>query len=128
NASGSSGQSLGAGNDLNDPNFTTYTNGIVGNDSDLAFRLSGSYRLPYDISLAATLVSNRGYPYVSTYSVTRALALASPSAVALTRATQTVLLSARGDERLQAVNLVDLRISRAFRFGNRKIEPQIDIF
>jgi hypothetical protein len=126
NASGSSGQSLGAGTDLNDPNFTTYTNGIVGNDSDLAFRLSGSYRLPYDISLAATLVSNRGYPYVSTYSVTRALATA--AGTALTRATQTVLLSARGDERLQAVNLVDLRISRAFRFGNRRIEPQIDIF
>jgi len=127
NASGSSGQSLGAGNDLNDPNFLTYTNGIVGNDSDLAFRLSGSYRLPWEISLAATLVSNRGYPFVSTYSVTRALAAA--AGATLTRATQTVLLSERGDERLKAVNLVDLRISRAFRFAqNRKIEPQIDIF
>jgi hypothetical protein len=125
NASGSSGQS--GTNDLNDPNFTTFTNGIVGNDSDLAFRLSGSYRLPWDISLAATLVSNRGYPFVSTYSVTRALATA--AGVALTRATQTVLLSDRGDERLKAVNLVDLRISRAFRFAERRrIEPQIDIF
>ena len=126
-ASGSSGQSLGAGNDLNDPNFTTYTNGIVGNDSDLAFRLSGSYRLPWDVSLAATLVSNRGYPFISTYSVTRAAAAA--AGVALTRASQTVILSDRGDERLNAVNLIDLRISRAFRFDQRrKIEPQIDIF
>src|SRR4051794_31420745 len=74
NATG--GQSLNAGNDLNDPNFLTFANGIVGNDSDLAFRLSGSYRLPWDLSLAATLVSNRGYPFVSTYSVTRALATA----------------------------------------------------
>jgi hypothetical protein len=121
------GQSLGAGNDLNDPNFLTYADGIVGNDSDLAFRLSGSYRLPYDISLAGTLVSNRGYPYVSTYTVSRATAAA--SGVALTRASQTVFLSARGDERLKAVNLVDMRISRAFRFaGNRRIEPQMDIF
>ena len=124
---GTAGQSLGAGNDLNDPNFLTYSNGIVGNDSDLAFRLSGSYRLPYDISLAATLVSNRGYPYVSNYSVSRALATA--AGVALTRSSQVVLLGQRGDERLQAVNLVDLRISRAFRFDQkRKIEPQIDIF
>ena len=45
NTTGASGQS--ATNDLNDPNFTTFSNGIVGNDSDLAFRLSGSYRLPY---------------------------------------------------------------------------------
>ena len=123
----STGQSLNNGNDLNDPNFTTFSNGIVGNDSDFAFRLSGSYRLPADISLAATLVSNRGYPYVSTYSVSRALATA--AGVALTRASQTVLLGQRGDERLQAVNLVDLRISRAFRFDQkRKIEPQLDIF
>ncbi len=124
---GTGGQSLNAGNDLNDPNFLTYSNGIVGNDSDLAFRLSGSYRLPYDISLAATLVSNRGYPYVSNYSVSRALATA--AGVALTRSNQVVLLGQRGDERLRAVNLVDLRISRAFRFDQkRKIEPQIDIF
>src|SRR3954470_848570 len=74
NTTGASGQS--ATNDLNDPNFLTFANGIVGNDSDLAFRLSGSYRLPYEISVAATLVSNRGYPFVSTYSVTRALASA----------------------------------------------------
>jgi hypothetical protein len=126
NAATVTGQSLGNGNDLNDPNFTTYTNGIVGNDSDLAFRLSGSYRLPWDLSAAATLVSNRGYPYISTYTVTRALAAA--AGVALTRANQVVVLSQRGDERLDAVNLVDLRISRAFRFSQRRIEPQIDIF
>jgi hypothetical protein len=124
NTTGASGQS--GTNDLNDPNFTTFSNGIVGNDSDLAFRLSGSYRLPYEISLAATLVSNRGYPFVSNYTVTRAAALA--AGVALTRATQPVILSDRGDERLKAVNLVDLRISRAFRFANRRIEPQADIF
>jgi hypothetical protein len=124
NTTGASGQS--GTNDLNDPNFTTFSNGIVGNDSDLAFRLSGSYRLPYDISLAATLVSNRGYPFISNYTVTRAAAQA--AGVALTRASQVVILSDRGDERLKSVNLVDLRISRAFRFASRRIEPQVDIF
>ena len=33
-------------NDLNDPNVTLYPNGIIGNDSEVAFRLSGSYELP----------------------------------------------------------------------------------
>ena len=49
-------------------------------------------------------------------------------AVTLTRASQTVPLSQRGDERLPNVTLIDLRISRAFRFGSRSITPQLDIF
>jgi len=129
NASGlGSGQILtGNGSDLNDPNATVFPSGIVGNDSKVAFRLSGSYRAPYDISIAGSLVSNTGYPYVSTYSVTRALAAA--AGVALTRASQTVFLSDRGDERLPSGTLIDLRISRSFRFGqNRRIEPTFDIF
>jgi len=123
-----SGQTLtGNNSDLNDPNLTLYTNGIVGNDSLVAFRLSGSYRAPYDINVAGSLVSNTGYPFVSTYSVTRAAAAA--AGVALTRANQTIFLSQRGDERLPAVTLIDLRISRSFRFGNgRRIEPTFDIF
>jgi outer membrane receptor protein involved in Fe transport len=117
----------GNGSDLNDPNATLYTNGIVGNDSLVAFRLSGSYRAPYDIAIAGSLVSNSGYPFVSTYSVTRAAAAA--AGVSLTRASQTVFLSQRGDERLPSVTLIDLRISRPFRFANgRRIEPTFDIF
>ena len=124
----SSGQTLtGNNSDLNDPNLTRYTNGIVGNDSLVAFRLSGSYRAPSEINVAGSLVSNTGYPLVSTYSVTRAAATA--AGVALTRANQTIFLSQRGDERLPAVTLIDLRISRSFRFANgRRIEPTFDIF
>jgi hypothetical protein len=134
NTGGVNGGALGSGqvqpptngSDLNDPNATVFRNGIVGNDSPVAFRLSGSYRGPYDISIAGSLVSNSGYPFVSTYSVTRALATA--AGVSLTRANQTVFLSDRGDERLPSVTLMDLRISRSFRFGNRRIEPTFDIF
>jgi len=114
------------GADLNDPNVTLYPNGIVGNDSQWAFRLSGSYHLPYDFSFAGTLISNQGYPYVSTFSVSKTLA--ATQGVALTRATQTVLLSNRGDERFPNVTSMDLRLSRAFRFGARRITPQLDIF
>jgi hypothetical protein len=124
NAAG--GQSLGNGNDLNDPNFLTFANGLVGNDSDLAFRLSGTYELPGKVSLAGSLVSNAGYPYVSTYAVTRANA--SSVGVNLTRASQTVLLSQRGDERLPTMTLVDFSVSRTFRFGSRRIVPRFDIF
>src|SRR5205823_10145128 len=64
------------------------------------------YGLPPFISVAGSLVSNGGYPYISTYSVTRAAAAA--AGVSLTRASQTIYLSSRGDERLPAVTLVDL--------------------
>jgi hypothetical protein len=116
---------LTQGTDLNDPNVTLYERGVVGLDSTVGFRLSGSYLLPGDLSLAGSLVANSGYPFVSTYQVTR------PSvapAVALTRASQTVPLSQRGDERLPNVTLMDLRLSRAFRVGGRSITPQLDIF
>ncbi len=127
NSGTGSGQSLGNGTDLNDPNYTSFGEGIVGNDSKVAFRLSGIYHAPWDVIVSGSLVANGGYPYVSTFSVSRALAAA--SGVALTRGSQTVLLSTRGDERLDTVTLVDLRLSRAFRFpGGRSIEPQLDIF
>jgi hypothetical protein len=114
------------GGDLNDPNFTQYTNGIVGYDSKVAFRLSGSYEFPYKINLAGSLVSNGGYPYISTYTLTQTLA--AQQGIALTRASQVILLSDRGDERLPSTTLVDLRISRAFAFGARRISPQFDIY
>jgi len=119
----SSGQS--STQDLNDPNNTRFANGVVGNDSKVAFRLSGSYQFPQSILLAGSLISNGGYPYYSSYSITRASVA---PAVALTRASQVIPLSARGDERLPAVTMVDLRVSRPFKFGQRQIVPQVDLF
>jgi hypothetical protein len=114
------------GADLNDPNNTLYPRGIIGNDSKVGFRLSGSYRLPYEFSLAGSLISNTGYPFISTYNVTPAVATA--AGVTLTRTGQTVSLSERGEERLPNVTMVDLRIARTFRFGTRRITPQLDLF
>src|SRR5262249_43574851 len=112
---------------LNDPNNTAFTNGIIGNDSDLAFRLSGSYQAPGMVSIAGSMLSNRGYPYYSSYSVSRAAAAAAGGAP--TRASQVVPLSQRGDERLPAVTMVDLRVSRPIRLGQgRQFVPQLDIF
>jgi len=114
------------GTDLNDPNVTLYPEGIIGNDSNNAFRLSGSYTLPWEINLAGSMIANSGYSYQSTVSVSRAAALA--QGFPLTRATQTVVLSERGDERFDTVSMVDIRLSRAFRFGSRSFTPQVDFF
>jgi hypothetical protein len=116
---------LTQGTDLNDPNVTLFDRGVIGLDSTVGFRLSGSYLMPGDVNLAGSLVSNTGYPFVSTYQVTRASVA---PAVVMTRASQTVPLSRRGDERLPNVTLMDLRVSRAFRVGSRSITPQLDIF
>ncbi|MBY0496136.1 MAG: TonB-dependent receptor [Cyanobacteria bacterium] len=114
------------GGDLNDPNTIRFPRGIIGNDSERALRISGSYELPYQISLAGSMLANNGYPYVSTYSVTRAFA--ATQGIALTRASQTIVLSERGTERLPNVTMIDLRLSRRFRFGSRSFQPTIDFF
>ncbi len=119
----SSGQSTATTAELNDPNNVSFTNGIVGNDSAWALRVSGGYQFPLAINLSAALVANQGYPYVTTFAVTRALV---PT---LVRTTQTVFLTDRGDERLPNVTQLDLSLSRPFHFGGgRRFEPRIDIF
>jgi hypothetical protein len=117
---------VSGGTDLNDPNNTRFPKGIIGNDSEQALRLSGSYILPGDIDISGSMVANNGYPYVSTYSLTRAAAAA--QGITLTRASQTIQLSQRGDERYDNVVMFDLRFAKNFRFGTRSFKPQIDIF
>jgi Carboxypeptidase regulatory-like domain len=117
---------VSGGTDLNDPNNTLYPKGIIGNDSEQALRLSGSYTLPWDISFSGSLIANNGYPYVSTFNLTRAAAAL--QGVTLTRASQTIQLSRRGDERYENVIMADFRLAKSFRFGSRSFTPQIDFF
>jgi hypothetical protein len=117
---------VNGGTDLNDPNNTQFPQGIIGNDSEQALRLSGRYTLPWDIDLSGSMVANNGYPYVSTFSLTRAAAAA--QGITLTRASQTIQLSKRGDERYENVVMFDMRLAKTFRFGGRSFSPQIDFF
>lgn len=126
NATPSNGTGQSSTNDLNDPNFTVTPEGIVGTDSTVAFRLSGSYLLPYDINLAGSLISNNGYPFQTIYSISRAFA--ATQGVALTRGTQVVPFSDRGEERFDTVTMMDIRLSRTWNFGPRSITPQVDFF
>jgi hypothetical protein len=114
-------------NDSNDPNNQLFPEGIIGNDSEQAFRLSGSYELPWAIDLSGSMVANNGYPYVSTYNLTRAAAAL--QGINLTRASQTIPLSKRGDERYESVVMFDLRLGKSIRFGSRgRFTPEISIF
>lgn len=109
--------------DLNDPNnLLNFPQGIEGTDSEYTYRVSGSYVAPYEISLSGSFIVNDGYPYQSTYAVTRTVF---PT---LTRSSQNVRLSTRGDERLPDVAMIDLRVSRAFRLGARRITPMLEFF
>ena len=123
NVTTSMGQS--ATSDLNDPNNTLYSRGIVGLDAKVGYRLSGSFEFPGAVLVAGSMISNGGAPYVSVYSASRA---AVAPVVTLTRGSQNVFLSARGDERLATVTMADIRISRPFRFGPRRIVPTVDFF
>jgi hypothetical protein len=117
----------GSGNDLSDPNNTLFPTGIIGNDSEQALRLSGSYELPWQINFAGSLIANNGYPFETTYQLTRAVA--ATQGIALTRANQTINLAARGEERYPNVVMADVRLSRRFRFGgNRSFQPEISVF
>ena len=49
--------------------------------------------------------------------------------ITLTRASQTVVAQpSAATSAIDNVTMVDLRLSRAFRFGSRSIAPQIDFF
>jgi hypothetical protein len=109
--------------DLNDPNNSVvFPEGIEGTDSKYAFRLSGSYTAPWDVHVSGSFILNDGYPYVSTYNVTRT------QFPTLTRSSQAARLTRRGDERLPDVAMVDLRISRAFRAGSWRVMPLVEVF
>jgi hypothetical protein len=109
--------------DLNDPNNRIYQQGTVGDNSKYSFKASGSYIGPWDITASGAFLYNNGYPYQSTYSVTRSVYSG------LTRASQTVYLTERGTERMPNVAMLDLRVSRPFRFGGgRQLTPQVEIF
>jgi hypothetical protein len=109
--------------DLNDPNNSAvFPDGIEGTDSRYAFRLAGSYSAPWGLNVSGSVIVNDGYPYVSQFNVTRT------QFAALTRSSQTARLTRRGDERLPDVMMVDLRVSRTFRVGTRRILPLVEVF
>ena len=93
----------------------------------MAFRLSGSYTLALGHQPGGFAHLEQRLPLPDTYSlITRACA--ATQGVALTRGTQIVPFSERGDERFDTVTMMDIRLSRTFHFGPRSFTPQVDFF
>jgi len=113
----STGQPAG---DLNNPNLM-FRNGLVGDDSTYSLRLSGVYQMPYDISVSGTMQYYTGFPELTTVSVGN-------NTVSLTQGTTVVTVAPRGDTRLPAVRSLDMTLRRSFKFGNKTIEPRLDLF
>jgi hypothetical protein len=109
--------------DLNDPNNLYNQQGQVGDQSKYSFKASGSYIGPWALTFSGAFLYNNGYPYQSTYSVTRSVY------PGLTRASQTVYLTERGVERFPNVAMLDLRISRPIKLAaSSRLTPQFEVF
>jgi hypothetical protein len=82
-------------------------------------KLNGSYRLPYDVNVAATGDLRQGYPFAQAINIAsrpnRAAAIA-------------VLLDTVGTKRFTNVKTMDLRVDRTFKVGRTKVLPSFDMF
>lgn len=82
-------------------------------------KANGQYTLPWDINLAGVYNSRQGFP-------------ATPSVQTPNRANGggqvLVLLDPLGEDRLDALQTVDLRVDKSFTFGAVRLRPSMDIF
>jgi hypothetical protein len=86
------------------------------------FKAAGSYPLPWDVLVSGVFQSVAGNERSITYIVTRA------DLPQLTVSSITIPLLPPGSEYYDRLNQLDLRLAKNFRFGNKKIMPQVDIF
>jgi len=110
------------GGDLNNPNVRINNRGAVGFDAPYQFRGGFSYTLPRGVQFSGSIREQSGLPQTRSYPVTTALV------PGLTQVTQNVQVAERGEFRFPWVNLIDLRLAKVFRFGDRRFEPTVDVF
>jgi hypothetical protein len=105
--------------DVGDPNFRlNRLNSAVFTDLPWTFTLSGSYQLPYEISLSGKYTARAGDPLRRTFTAT-----------GLNQGSVTVWLQERGEDRAETVSkFVDIRFAKRFSFGASRLEGSIDVF
>jgi Carboxypeptidase regulatory-like domain len=108
--------------DLNNPNNLVNNKGNIGFDSPYQVRGGFSFRLPAAVQFAGSVREASGLPQTRVYTVTTSIV------PGLTQVTQNVQVAERGEFRYPWVNLVDLRVTKVFKFGNTKVEPTLDLF
>jgi hypothetical protein len=109
-------------NDFNNPNVHINNEGAIGFDAPYQFRGGFSYMLPYAVQFSGSIREQSGLPQTRSYPVT------TTQVPGLTQVTQNVQVAQRGEYRYPWVNLIDLRVAKVFRFGDRRFEPTIDVF
>ncbi len=107
---------------LRDPNDlinNTGYDGLLQSDRRFMFKVQGTYLLPYDFSVSASYTAMSGKPIARTISVT-----------GMDQGAFSILAEPRGSTyHLDAWNLLDLRIEKAFRYKERfSLRIAADIF
>jgi hypothetical protein len=100
-----------------DPNSLTNAYGRLPNDRPHMLRVMGSVDVPHTgLVVASNVQYVSGKPWAAT------------TQVLLPQGDQRILLEQRGTRRLSSQTIVDLRVSRAFSFGNsRRAELLVDV-
>jgi hypothetical protein len=109
----------GNNTDFNNPNYRlNRDNGAVFTDLPWIFTLSGSYQLPYEISLSGKYTARAGDPLTRTVSVS-----------GLAQGTETINVLPRGEDRTETVDkFVDIRFAKRFNVGTNMVEGSVDFF
>ena len=110
----------GGNSDFNNPNYRlNRTDAAVFTDIPWSFTLSGTYLLPYDISLSGKYTARDGDPLDRTWTISPAVA----------QGAETVRVQSRGDDRTETVNkFVDIRFGKRFSLGPSRLEATMDVF
>jgi hypothetical protein len=115
------------------PNSMLFEGGPTSINVPVSFKASGIYEAPFGAQVAANFQTFAGTPEQSTYIIPRAPVAGGTSSFAvpsLTTSTLTVPINIRGTTSLPQVTMLDLSLSRQFRFneGRIKVAPKIEFF
>ena len=107
--------------DFNDPNRDiNRRNNVLNNDATYVFKVDSTYEFPGKVATSVNFQHYTGYPFQPQEVF---------SGPELNQFSETVILQPAGIQRLPSVNLLNLRISRQFVFGDRwQVEPVVDLF
>ncbi|MGH9349596.1 MAG: carboxypeptidase regulatory-like domain-containing protein [Vicinamibacterales bacterium] len=110
----------GGNTSFNNPNFRlNRSDSAVFTDIPWSFTLSGSYQLPYDISVAGKYTARDGDPLERRWTISPAVA----------QGAETVWVQPRGEDRTETVSkFVDLRFAKRFAVGTARLEGSLDVF
>jgi hypothetical protein len=107
-------QDLDTNSNARNPNSLINGAGPVFFDRTHTLKATGSYLLPWDVSLSGNFRYQTGAPFTRTLRQT------------LTQGTVTVNADPRGSSRLDALTTVDARVSKIFKLNGRELEAMVD--